>query len=52
MPAGFPGRQIPNGLMPTLTHGFSAFVSLYIRSMNVLTAARRQSSRLRAPPDF
>ena len=44
MPAGFPGRQMPNGLMPTLTHGFRLFVSSYIRSMNVLTADRRQSS--------
>ena len=52
IPGGDPGFQIPNGLMPTFTHGFAFLVSSYIRFTNVLTASRRQSLRASVPPAF
>ena len=50
IPAGWPGFQMPNGLMPTFTHGLAACVSAYNRFTKVLTASRRQSSRASLPP--
>ena len=52
IPAGTPGFQMPNGLMPTFTQLFSAFTLEYKRWTKRFTLSRRQSSRVSLPPDF
>lgn len=52
MPGGVPGFQMPKGLMPTFTQGFSAFTVEWKRWTKRFTLSRRQSSRVSLPPDF
>jgi len=41
--AGTPGRQIPNGLMPTRTLDLAVFTARYIERTKSLMFSRRQS---------
>ena len=47
---GFAGRQMPNGLMPTLADGRILFTAVYISETNAFTFDRRQAARSRPRP--
>jgi len=50
MPRGMPGRAMPNGLMPTFTHGFFWCVCRSSSATKPSMLLRRQSARSSLPP--